>query len=74
MFDPQSKDRERGRYTWLFPVNAAEVLDGCHGQHEYHLDRLDYWTKERDDVKAKIAEVGIELQHSDTPRSRTALA
>ena len=62
MFDPQARDRERGRYTWLFPVNAAEVLDGCNERHTYHLTCLDYWTKERDDVKAKIAEVGIEIE------------
>lgn len=53
---------KNNRSAWEFPVNVAEVIEGCQSQHRYHVERFEYWQAEVERCRAELRASGLNLE------------
>jgi histidinol-phosphate/aromatic aminotransferase/cobyric acid decarboxylase-like protein len=49
------------RNEWEFDYPAADVAKGARQKADYHQERVDWWTSERERVVAELRESGLEI-------------
>lgn len=49
------------RNTWKFHYTIAEVLVGAQEKLEFHKQRVDFWTKKKEETVEKIRSSGLEF-------------
>ncbi len=52
------------RDEWKFSYTADRLLEAAMGKKEFHLGRLDWWSKKQKEVEGTIRSEGIEIDES----------
>lgn len=54
-----------GRTKWTFQYTAADIITAASKKVEHHLERAEWWAKERAKAETAIKESGIEIRENE---------